>query len=85
MVVPSLDRRQVLAELKSSARGLSADEAAARRADVGSNRLPTARRRPVFQYCPVGHHWALVAPVRDSDLSDEDRRLAAEHHDLRVP
>ncbi len=48
MVVPSLDRQQVLAELKSSARGLSADEAAARRAEVGSNQLPAARRRPVL-------------------------------------
>jgi len=48
MVVPSLERRQVLAELKSSARGLSADEAAVRRAEVGANRLPPARRRPVL-------------------------------------
>ncbi len=38
-----------------------------------------------LQHCPVGHHWALVTPVRDSGLTDEDRRLAAEHHDLRVP
>lgn len=28
-----------------------------------------------FQRCPVGHHWGLVRPVSDSDLSDEDRRL----------
>ncbi|MGO8962061.1 MAG: cation-transporting P-type ATPase [Streptosporangiaceae bacterium] len=46
--VPSLERQQVLAELRSSARGLSADEAAARRAEVGANRLPAARRRPVL-------------------------------------
>jgi hypothetical protein len=23
--------------------------------------------------CPVGHHWTLVRPVRDSGLSDEER------------
>jgi len=28
-----------------------------------------------FQRCLVGHHWGLVRPVNDSDLSDEDRRL----------
>jgi len=46
--VPSLERRQVLAGLGSSDRGLSADEAAARRADFGANQLPAARRRPVL-------------------------------------
>jgi P-type Ca2+ transporter type 2C len=47
-VVPTLERQQVLAELQSSARGLSADEAAARRAEVGANQLPAAHRRPVL-------------------------------------
>jgi hypothetical protein len=28
-----------------------------------------------FQYCPVGDHWSLVRPVKDSDLTDEDRRM----------
>jgi hypothetical protein len=28
-----------------------------------------------FQRCPVGHHWALVRPVDDSDLTDDDRRV----------
>jgi hypothetical protein len=28
-----------------------------------------------FQYCPVGHHWALVRPVQDVDLTAEDRQL----------
>lgn len=28
-----------------------------------------------FQRCPVGHHWALVRPVNDSDLTDDDRRV----------
>jgi len=38
-----------------------------------------------YQRCPVGHHWALVAPVKDSDLTDEERAEAAKHHDARVP
>lgn len=38
-----------------------------------------------IQHCPVGKHWSLVVPVRDADLSDEERRSAAEHHDIRVP
>ena len=48
VAVPSLERQQVLAGLGSSVRGLSADEAAARRAEVGANQLPAARRRPVL-------------------------------------
>jgi hypothetical protein len=35
--VPSLERQQVLAGLGSSGRGLSADEAPARRAEIGAN------------------------------------------------
>ena len=46
--VPSLERQEVLAALGSSNRGLSADEAAARRAETGANHLPAARRRPVL-------------------------------------
>ena len=46
--VPSLERQQVLAALGSSGRGLSADEAAARRAEIGANQLPAPRRRPVL-------------------------------------
>ncbi len=38
-----------------------------------------------FQRCPVGGHWSLVTPVPRTDLTDEDRRLAAEYHDLRIP
>ena len=38
-----------------------------------------------FQYCPVGKHWTLVTPVRDSELTDEDREFASQHHDARVP
>jgi hypothetical protein len=38
-----------------------------------------------WQRCPVGEHWSLVIPVRDTDLTDEDRRVAGEHHDLWIP
>ena len=27
-----------------------------------------------FQRCPVGNHWALVKPVNEADLTDEERR-----------
>jgi hypothetical protein len=37
------------------------------------------------QWCPVGRHWSLVVPVREADLSVEDRLLAASQHDVRVP
>jgi hypothetical protein len=38
-----------------------------------------------LQRCPVGKHWSLVTPVKDADLTDEERRSADEHHDLRIP
>ena len=38
-----------------------------------------------FQHCPVGRHWTLVAPARESDLSEEELRLAKERRDARVP
>jgi hypothetical protein len=38
-----------------------------------------------FQYCPVGAHWSLVVPARDSDLSDEDRLEAAQHRHAPIP
>ena len=38
-----------------------------------------------FQRCPVGKHWSLVTPVRKSDLTDEERRVAAESRDVRIP
>jgi len=41
--------------------------------------------RKRYQHCPVGHHWTMVEPVRDVDLTEDDRRAAAAHHDLRLP
>jgi hypothetical protein len=38
-----------------------------------------------LQRCPVGRHWSLVTPVKVSDLTDEDRRLAALRRDVRIP
>lgn len=35
---------------------------------------PTTR----YQRCPVGRHWAIVHPVREGDLTDEDRRTLAD-------
>lgn len=32
-----------------------------------------------FQRCPVGRHWSLVVPVRDRDLTDEQRLEAQAH------
>ncbi len=31
-----------------------------------------------YQRCPVGKHWAIVHPVKDEDLTDEQRRMAAD-------
>jgi hypothetical protein len=38
-----------------------------------------------FQRCPVGSHWTLVSPVKESELTDAERRSAAEHRDIRLP
>jgi hypothetical protein len=38
-----------------------------------------------IQHCPVGHHWTIVVPVREADLTDDERRFAAAHHDLHIP
>ena len=46
--VPSLERPRVLSAPGSSGRGLSADEAAARRAEIGANQL-----RPPQDRCPA--------------------------------
>jgi len=38
-----------------------------------------------FQWCPVGRHWSLVTPVRDSELTAKEKRVARSQHDLRLP
>jgi hypothetical protein len=50
-------------------------------ASVKALRLGWAR----FQWCPVGRHWSLVTPVKDSEPSAAEKRLAHDQHDLRLP
>jgi hypothetical protein len=38
-----------------------------------------------LQWCPVGRHVALVHPVKDADLTGEERQFAAAHRDTRIP
>lgn len=38
-----------------------------------------------FQRCPVGGHWSLVTPLDESKLTEDERRVAHEHHDIRLP
>jgi hypothetical protein len=38
-----------------------------------------------FQRCPVGRHWSFVTPVSRTELTDDDRRAAGEHKDIRIP
>ena len=38
-----------------------------------------------FQHCPIGRHWTLVTPVRESELGETDRVAARQVHDARVP
>ena len=37
------------------------------------------------QRCPVGHHWTIVTPVKEADLTAEQLVGAREHHDRRLP
>jgi hypothetical protein len=44
-------------------------------------RLGNAR----VQRCPVCERWTRVTRARDSELTDEDRHIAAAHHDVHIP
>lgn len=37
------------------------------------------------QRCPVGGHWSLITPVRESGLTTDELATAREHHDLPLP
>src|SRR4051794_31000525 len=37
------------------------------------------------QRCPVGRHWSIVTPVKESELGRRERRAAREVRDLRIP
>jgi len=62
--VPSLERQRVLSAPGSSGRGLSADGAAARRAEIGANQLPTG--------CG---HLKTGAPARGERMAKYNRLL----------
>ena len=38
-----------------------------------------------LQRCPVDHHWSLVTPVNQADLTDEQKRVASKNRDIRIP
>jgi hypothetical protein len=38
-----------------------------------------------WQYCPVGHHLAMVHRLDDGTASDDDLNSAALVHDVRIP
>ena len=33
-----------------------------------------------YQRCPIGKHWAIVHPVKEKDLPNEQRPIAANPH-----
>lgn len=37
------------------------------------------------QWCPVGHHFAVVTPLKESDLTPEERLEAESHPDASIP
>jgi|GEM_PF-514934 len=37
-----------------------------------------------FQYCPVGRHWTLVRPVKESDLSEREKEEASKYQDSDI-
>ena len=37
------------------------------------------------QRCPVGKHWSLVVPVRESELTEGELQFAKAHHDVPIP
>jgi hypothetical protein len=38
-----------------------------------------------LQRCPVGKHWSIVTPVKESERTEAETRTASEHKDLRLP
>jgi hypothetical protein len=38
-----------------------------------------------FQRCPVGNHWSIVTPVRESELTRGQMRVARKQRDSRLP
>ena len=38
-----------------------------------------------YQRCPVGGHWSLVIPVRESELTEAQRQEARSRFDIPLP
>jgi hypothetical protein len=38
-----------------------------------------------WQYCPVGHHWAMVSMLDENTTTAEELAEAAQVHDARIP
>ena len=38
-----------------------------------------------LQRCPAGDHWSIVTPIREAELTEEERRRAHEVRDVRIP
>jgi hypothetical protein len=38
-----------------------------------------------YQRCPVGSHWSLVTPVRESELTEDERQDARSRSDIPLP
>lgn len=38
-----------------------------------------------FQRCPVDNHLTFVTPVNETELTEEEKRIAAEHQDTNIP
>jgi hypothetical protein len=52
---------------------------------VGSSVKAVRLGEKRYQRCPVCEKWRIVVPVSDDELTDEDRRVAAAHHDTNFP
>ena len=37
------------------------------------------------QYCPVGRHWSVVVPVRESELGEDEKAVARGREDIPLP
>ncbi len=46
---------------------------------VEGGSLKAVRLGPLtrYQHCPVGKHWAIVHPVKEEDLTEEERQAVA--------
>jgi hypothetical protein len=38
-----------------------------------------------LQWCPVGRHWSIVTPVKESELTADERQTANARKDLQLP